>query len=254
MKFIFVLGGIVLVFSSCFVNRGPVVSYNSPAFHNNDVLYQPKPILADSVHHAAYVSASVINGDAPNANDQLSAGALNLGMAFTLKHFNFAYGVFGAAGTFENGTIPPAQDYYFTKKFVGLTGERASINYYITSGHVDIRIIGLEATYSHEFGSYADFRRQVAGQPNFFSDPRTNLFTWGGSSEVIWYSRDPSFIRYGFRLFIGQTNATYEQNNYFSTYSKTRAAASLAYFMQLKRYYMSVDLSEGAHFTLGYCF
>jgi hypothetical protein len=203
------------------------------------------------VHHAAYVSASIINGQGANQNDVLTAGQLNLGMAYTLKHFNIAYGAFGAAGSFNNQTVQQDQPYYFYNKAVGMTGGRASFNYYITSGRVDIRIIGLEAAYSHEFGAYADYRKEVAGQPGFYTNTRTDLFTWGGSSEVTWYTRDPSF-QYGLRLFIGQTNSSYTNNYYRST---SRTAGALAYFMQIKKYFMIGELTgAGGHFSLGYRF
>jgi len=194
-----------------------------------------------------------IDGTGANPDDELTAGQLNLGMAYTLKHINIAYGAFGDAGQFSNGTIPGNQPGYFTSKFAGMAGGRASINYYITPGNVDIRIIGIEAAYSHEFGSYADFRREVAGQPNFFSDTRVNLFTIGGSSEVVWYGRDPSFFQYGFRLFLGGTNSSYTK--YYDSYIQSRATASFAYFMQMKNYFMVAELtSGGSHFSLGYRF
>jgi hypothetical protein len=247
-----VLCGIAFLLSSCYVNK-PVTSINGPAFYNSDITYQPKPLSADTVHHATYVSASIVNGQGANANDALTAGELNLGMAYTIKHFNFAYGVFGAAGSFSNATIPSDQPFYFNNKFTGMAGGRASINYYITSGHVDIRVIGIEAAYSNEFGDYANYRKEVAGQPNFYTSTRTDLLTIGGSTEVIWYGRDLSW-QYGFRLFLGSTNVDYPRNpnNYYALPSIT---AALAYFMQMKRYFMIGEFTgAGGHFSVGYRF
>jgi len=241
---------ITSMLSSCLINK-QVISLNGPAFYNNDVSYQPKPISADTVHHATYVSASLINGQGANENDELTAGQLNLGMAYTIKHFNFAYGAFGAAGSFNNATVEGDEPYYFHDKFVGVTGGRASVNYYITSGHVDIRIIGIEAAYSHEFGGYANYRNEVVGVPGFYTNTRTNLFTIGGSTEVTWYGRDPSW-QYGLRLFIGQTDGSYANNSYSDV---SRTAGALAYFMQIKRYFMVGELTgSGGHFSLGYRF
>lgn len=241
----------LFLLSSCYPYRGPVTSMNGPAYYNQDIAYQPKPLSVDSIHHATYISASLVNGFGANDNDQLTAGQLNLGMAYTLKHFNISYGAFGAAGSFHNGTVPDTQAYYFNSKFVGIGGGRASINYYVHFDHVDIRIIGLEAAYSHEFGAYADYRKEVNGQPYFFTNARTNLFTWGGSSEVAWYGQDPSF-QFGLRLFVGQTNGSYRYD-YFDP--NKRLAASFAYFMQIKNAFLVAEIvGAGGHFTLGYRF
>ena len=51
------------------MHKGPVTSFNGPAFYNNDVSYQPKPIAADSIHHATYLSGSIIQGQGANPND-----------------------------------------------------------------------------------------------------------------------------------------------------------------------------------------
>jgi hypothetical protein len=204
------LSAATCLLSSCYVIK-PVTSVNGPAFYNSDITYQPKPLSADTFHHATYISASIVNGQGANPNDALTAGELNLGRAYTTKHFNFSGGVFGAAGSFSNATIPSGQPFYFNNKFTGMAGARASVNYYITSGHVDIRIIGIEAAYSNEFGDYANYRKEVAGQPYFYTSTRTGLLTIGGSTEVIWYGRDLSW-QYGFRLFLGTTNVNYPQN------------------------------------------
>ena len=246
---------VLFTLSACLVHKGPVTSFNGPAFYNNDVSYQPKPIAADSIHHATYLSGSIIQGQGANSNDVVNAGQLNLSMAFTTKHVNFSLGAFGALGSFTNKTVPDTQAYYFRNKSTGSGGGRASFNYYITSGKVDIRIIGIEATYSHEFGEYADFRKQVLGQPYYFTITRTDLFTYGASSEVAWYGRDPSF-QYAFRLFFGQTNPGFTNFNPETFQFQTQKfAASLAYFMQIKNVFMIVDMNpNGGHFSMGYRF
>jgi hypothetical protein len=252
LKTVFALCGLGCFLSSCYVSK-PVTSVNGPSFYNSDITYQPKPLSADSVHHANYVSASIVNGQGANENDVLTAGEINLGRAYTTKHFNFSGGVFGAAGSFSNATIPSGQPYYFNNKFTGMAGARASINYYITSGHVDIRVIGIEAAYSNEFGDYADYRKLVAGVPTFYTSTRTDLLTIGGSTEVTWYGRDPSW-QYGFRLFVGKTNIDYPKNPN-DNYALPSVTGALAYFMQIKRYFMIGEFTgAGGHFGLGYRF
>jgi hypothetical protein len=252
LKTIFALCGLACFLSSCYVNK-PVTSINGPAFYDSDITYQPKPLSADTFHHANYVSASIVNGQGANVNDALTAGEINLGRAYTIKRFNFALGVFGAVGSFSNSTLGQGDPYYFNNKFAGAAGGRASINYYITSGHVDIRIIGIEAAYSNEFGDYANYRKAIVGVPNFYTSARTDLLTVGGSSEVIWYGRDLSW-QYGFRFFVGSTNVNYPKNSdSFDALPSVNAA--LAYFMQIKRYFMIGELTgAGGHFSLGYRF
>jgi hypothetical protein len=246
-----------ILLTSCAINK-EVISFNGPAFYQNDISYQPKPISTDSSHFATYVSATAIDGQGANLNDEVIAGQFNLGIAYTVRHFNLACGVFGAAGDFKNSTIPTDQPYYFDKKSFGVTGGRASANYYITSGRVDIRIIGLEIAYSNEFGDYAAYRKAVNNQPDFYVNTRTKLVTWGWSSEVLWRGKNQD-MQFGFRLFIGATGGNNDYKNYGSGYSANTTAIptsnALAYFMALRNYFMVAELANtGSHFTLGYRF
>jgi len=160
--------------TSCFV-AGPVVSHNGPVLYDQDITYQPKPLWSDTVHHAVYLSGSVISGSGLNVNDEMSAGQFNLSLAYTLKNISFAAGGFVGAGSYKNVTIPDSQAFYYHSKSFGISGVRASINYYVHLGRADLRLIGLEGVYSHESGDYADFRSMVLNRtPTTPVAPRAN--------------------------------------------------------------------------------
>jgi hypothetical protein len=232
-----------------------------PALYQSDIAYLPKPLSSDKKHLASYLSAAFIQGNGPdpdNFEDEVTRGEVNFGQGLTLKNFNIAYSVFGAAGNYDNqsnySNLGTTKEYYFTNKFFGAAGGRFSANAYITSGRVDIRFIGFEMAYSHEFGDYADYRKMVTSQPYFYTNTRTDLVTLGGTSEVIWHSSDPD-IQFGLRLFIGSSlNGNYYKNqgNPAPFYNGDTGTGSLAYFMQIHRYFFVGELnSTGGQFRIG---
>jgi hypothetical protein len=232
-------GLILISFSSCVV-KGPQIFTYGPPMYADDIAYQPKPISSDSVHHAAYVSASYSQGGPPNSKnsgDDITMGQLNIGQGFTFNNFNLSYGAFGGIGSYHNQTNNNVgQPNYFTSKSFENLGGRFSINAFITSGNVDIRFIGFEMAYSHEYGDYAGYRESVTGQPNYFTDTQTQLVTMGASSEVIWHSsRAP--LQFGLRLFIGLPlgDGNYKNpNSLGQLYYPQNIPLSIAYFMQVK--------------------
>lgn len=228
----------------------------------------PKPLSFDSSHHASYVSASITSGNGAepnNSGDDVTRGELNFGQGFTGKNFNIAYNVFGTAGSYDNTTDATTNDsHYFNSKAFGAVGGRFSANTYITSGRVDIRIIGFEMAYSREFGAYANYRKSVTDTLNFYTNNRTQLVTIGGTSEVVWHSHDPK-IQFGFRLFIGHTfgDNAYRNNGAiapvsYDPFTQNNSAAyiaqnsSLAYFMQIHQYFFVAEVnSTGGQLRLG---
>jgi len=262
------LCSLTLFLSSCFTDRGPHTNLYGPALYKNDISYLPKPLSSDSLHHASYISLSTTstNGTDPdNSNDQLTRGEINFGQGFTGKGFNIAYSVFGTAGSYDNMTNLVTNDsHYFNSKFFGAFGGRFSANTFITSGRVDIRIIGFEMAYSHEFGGYATYRKSVTDTANFYTNNRTDLVTLGGTSEVIWHSHDPK-IQFGFRVFIGYTlgDNSYRNNGVTSpdsydpftqnnSQSYIAQHSSLAYFMQIHQYFFVAEVNgAGGQLRLG---
>lgn len=247
----------MLMFSSCFVS-GPQISLYGPAMYSNDISYQPKPISSDSVRSAGYLSLAYFSGNAANTNnsfDMTTGGQLNIGHAVTFSDFSLSYGAFGTIGNYNNQTASNANHPgYFSDKSFGSAGGRFSGNAFVNSGNVDIRFIGFEMAYSHEFGDYADFRKSITGQPNYFSDTHTDIITIGGSSEVIWRSRRQP-MQFGFRLFIGRTlgdNAYRNPATPLQVYYPDVNTVSMAYFIQFKKVFLVSELhTNGGEFRLG---
>ena len=218
----------------------------------------PKPLSSDSSHHASYVSAALFesNGaDPTNSNDEITRGELTFGQGFTLPNFNAAYSVFGTFGSYSDMTNGGANDrFYFNNKSFGAYGGRFSVNTFISSGNVDIRFIGFEMAYSHEFGQYASYRKSVTDSAYFYTNPRTTLVTLGGTSEVVWHNHDPG-IQFGFRVFFGRSLGNNRYLNqgaiapYYGSYVNT---SSLAYFMQIHRYFFVGEAnSSGGQLRFG---
>jgi hypothetical protein len=247
-KTCFFLGINFIIYSSCGTLVPPTYLYG-PALYGHDISYQPKPLSNDSVHHANYASISLSSGEAPNtfnSRDGIKSAQVNIGQGFTFNHLNLSYAAFGDAGTYNNQTIlESGQANYFNTKSFGNIGGRFSVNTFLTSGNVDIRVIGFEMAYSHEFGDYAAYRKSVNGQSNYFINSQTDLVTLGGTTEVIWHSAQKP-LQFGFRLFIGQTlgdnfykNANMPSGNHLPISNPI----SLAYFMQVKRYFFIGEVS-----------
>jgi hypothetical protein len=218
-----------------------------PALYHQDIAYMPKPASFDSVKSASYVSAGVNAYNAYNVNDLLVSGQVNLSRGYVFNNFNLAYGAFGVFGNYDNGTIAKGQPNYFSDKFFGAVGGRFSANAYTNLGRTDFRFIGFEAAYSHEFGSYANFRQYLNTQPNYFVDPRTELFTIGLTTEVIFHSRKNINFEQGFRGFFGTTLGHNELDDTF--YTDQTATDKLfrtffpkvTYFIKYKNYFGTID-------------
>jgi len=81
---------------------------------------------------------------------------------------------------------------FFRKKYFGDFGAHLSANLFATSGRADIRYLGLEVAYSHEFGRFAQFRKMVLQDNTYAVDPRQDLFSLGLTSEIIFNSETSS--------------------------------------------------------------
>jgi len=252
----FVLGLLVTALSSCFSDRQ--INQYGPAYFRNDIAYQPKPIASDSSHHATYISGAYVSGTGSNydnSSDNIIAGELNIGQGYTFSNFSLAYGAFGSIGSYTNNSNnDQTQANYFHSKSFAELGGRFSANAFITAGRVDIRFIGIEAAYSHEFGDYAQYRRDVTGQTDIYTNTRTQLFTLGGTSEVVIHLRNNG-MRFGFRLFIGNSFGDNSYKNLNNTvgnqyyYYPSNTAVSLAYFMQVKQFVFVAE-TNGSGFQL----
>jgi hypothetical protein len=252
---------ISIVLVSCGV-QGPKINLYGPAMYTKDIAYQPKPMSSDSVHHATYASLTYFSGNAgndKNGNDNITSGRFDIGQGYTLDNFNLSYNAFGEVGGYQNQTnTDQTQPHYFGTKYYQSLGGRVSANAYISTGNVDVRFIGIEMAYSKEFGEYSAYRNALNGQPNYFVNTGTNLFTVGGTSEVIWHMRG-SPIQMGLRLFIGKTVGDYSYRNpneLNQLYYPQSQTLSLAYFMQVKNFFFVGEAMapDGGSLRVGFKF
>src|SRR5471030_228461 len=197
-KTLFALCCLAAVFSSC-------AHVYVPALYQQDIAYQPKPASFDSVKTANYISGGFNAYTNAHYNDFLTSGQFNLSRGHVFNHFNLAYGAFGVLGDYQNSAINKGEPNYFSDKFFGAVGGRASANFFINSGRTDFRFIGMEMAYSHEFGDYANFRQAVLSQPNYYVDPRTELFSIGLTSEVLFHNVNNPGFQHGIRVYLGTT-------------------------------------------------
>jgi hypothetical protein len=240
---------LAIIFSSC-------SHVYTPALYHQDIAYLPKPASFDSSKVATYVSAGGSMYTNTNYSDLLQSGQVNLSQGFTAKNVNFAYGVFGVAGNYENSHNSDATVNNFNDKFFGAIGGRASVNLYTNSGQFDIRYLGVEAAYSHEFGDYADFRKSIYGMSGFNVDPRTDLFTLGLTSELYFHSLNNGDLQHGIRGFLGGTFGHYDldyQTALVASNSKFfhELFPKASYFIKYKKYFGTVEIGNGLFARFG---
>jgi hypothetical protein len=236
-----------------------------PALYKSDIHYQFKPMSSDSIKTANYVSAGIGIGSGVNLQDEIVLGEAGYCRANTFEHFNLSYGGSAFLGDYQNHTIQPGETEYFTDKLLAGIGLRGSADVYVNTGRTDIRF-GIEAAYSNEFGPYANFRKDVQKNSDYYTDAGTSLFTSGLTSEVIWHNKKERSTHYGYRLFVGSVFGSHQfTNNYVGTnpytpYSpyqnENKLCISQAYFMQVDKInfviespnFMSLNLRLGYRF------
>jgi len=251
---IFLFSCIAVLFASC-------SQVYSPALYHHDIAYQPKPTSFDTVKTANYVSAAFGAYPSEDYNNTLVSGQINLSQGYVFNNFNLAYGAFGVFGDYQNGTGDKTKPSYFTDKFFGAVGGRMSANFFTTSDNVDFRFIGMEAAYSHEFGSYADYRKSVLNysQSNVYVDPRTDLFTVGLTTEVIFHNRDNT-LTHGIRGFLGTTlghnqlDDTYYSGDTPQEKFFLHIFPEASYFIKYKNYFGTAEIGNQFFFRFGLAF
>jgi len=255
-KTLFTFLSVCLLFCSC-------SHIYEPALYQQDIAYQPKPASFDTVKTANYISGGYNANPNSNNNDFLQSGQVNLSRGHVFDNFNLAYGAFGVLGNYQNqGGSGAAGN--FKDKFFGAYGGRASADVFVNSGRVDFRIIGVEMAYSHEFGSYSRFRQFLNTQPGYYVDPRTDLFSAGITTEVIFHNVKNVNFQHGIRLFLGTTFGHNELDDtfYSNESAQNRAFDHLfpkaSYFMKIKNFFVIIEKGKAgstfAFVRLGYKF
>jgi hypothetical protein len=249
LKLLLFLSGILLITSSCSHLYGP-------ALYHQDIAYQPKPTSFDTAKTVTYVSAGLNNYSSVNYSDFLTSGQLNLSVGHKFDNFNIAYGAFGVLGSYQYSGSTSNKD-YFTDKYFGAIGGRFSANAFVTSGNADFRFIGVEMAYSHEFGDYANYRQELLRRGGYFVDPRTDLYTIGFTTEVIFHSRRDIGLQHGIRGFLGTTvghndlNDTYYTDQTISERFFHNIFPKASYFITFKNYFGTFEVGNQVFFRFG---
>ncbi len=232
----------------------------TPALYHQDIAYQPKPTSFDTAKSLTYISGGLDAHANTNLSDLLVSGQFNLSRGHVFNNFNVAYGAFGVFGDYQNGSNDKTKPNYFSDKFFGAVGGRFSANAFVTSGRVDFRFIGVEMAYSHEFGSYADFRKSIYNQGGYFVDPRTDLFTIGLTTEVIFHNQNDNTFQHGIRGFLGTTlgydalDDTYYKDQDATAKMFRKIFPKASYFITFKNYFGTFEVGSDVFLRFGYKF
>src|SRR5690606_24942503 len=111
--------------------------YLVPSNLGNDMVYQPRPMVADSIGSKITVHAGITGSGGISNEGTATLGYLSLNRGHTFKDFNFSYGLLGYYGNVIKNYIPsiiksePALP-SFNKSTSGF-GVRTSIGYHFTS-------------------------------------------------------------------------------------------------------------------------
>jgi hypothetical protein len=237
--------------------------YYDPALLGIDISYQPKPMAADSLKEAKYISAGINQKVIVNGSQDLDLVYMiqsDLSRAHTFKGLNIAYGVFGMAGIIENGLINEGKPYYYDKKSFTALGARGSVNTFFTRDNVDYRIIGAEFSFNKELGDFAAFRKTIKNEPYYYTVHNTQLFTAGLTSEVIVHSHKNTSSQLGARLFLGRTFTAMSYHglgpgSVDNIPSPDVNSVQLSFFGQLKRFHGTLEVvPSGGQVKMGYRF
>ena len=233
--------------------------YYNPAMYKNDIAYMPKPASFDSVKQAFYITGGLNTADGSNYDETITFGTLDVSSGHTFKSLNVAYGAFGFAGGVSRGSNNSTDRYAFNSKSFYGAGARFSANLYEHQNNADIRYLGVEAVYSSEYGSYADYRKQVKGANNYYAITGTQLVTVGLTSEILWHTRWSNNTQYALRMFVGTKLGNHKYTDDIEDFDVKRLKTlyvNLGYFMQYKRFMGSLNLNffSSGSLRLGYKF
>jgi len=101
------------------------------------------------------------------------------------------------------------------------------------------------------------YRQMLQSQGGYFVDPRTDLFSIGLTTEVIFHNRNDNGFQHGIRGFLGTTLG---HNDLDDTYYRGQDATDLmfhrlfpkaSYFITFKRYFGTLEIGESFFLRFG---
>ncbi|MBS1502863.1 MAG: hypothetical protein JST32_12425 [Bacteroidetes bacterium] len=223
----------------------------APALYHQDIAYMPKPASFDTAKSATYFSGGLNTYLDPTwTKAMLPSGQVNISQGYVFNHFNLAYGAFGELGDFSKGTSSDDKpDEKWSDKFFGAVGARLSANLFTSYERMDTRFIGFEAAYSHEFGSYSDFRKTVSNLPGYHADTRTDLFSAGLTSEFLFHNIGDVHFQNGLRFFVGETFGNDTFNEKYLTRDDVAphfgpVYFKVSYFLKIHQLFATIEAGE----------
>lgn len=232
----------------------------TPVLYHQDIAYMPKPASFDSVSTRVYASVGGAVRTDTYFEDMIYSGQADLSVGHTFKNFNLAYGAFGELGDYKNSNQDHDNPNYFSDRTYGAIGGRFSANLYKKIDRVDFRYIGVEAAYSHEFGDFTTFKKNLQPESNYYVDQRINLFTMGLTTEVVFHPANNIKLQHGFRVFLGVTlghnelNSTIHSNDSNEDRLGRELFPKISYFINYKHCFGIVDAGNGFMGRFGYRF
>ena len=192
----------------------------------NPSTYHVLPMIADTVKSRIYASSSLALG---NANDQGRDGVTSFqGNVYRAQHFGHFQAYYG--GNISLGSYRVADFYNSDYRVQGgifgayaiptdtlyhVSGQRTSFGGYGLSGGINFtlpferfewRILGIEASFQKEFGSYGRFRDKLPDSAANIIFRKRITPAIGLNTELVWRNRHQ--VEFGFKASLGiVTNA-----------------------------------------------
>jgi hypothetical protein len=117
-------------------------------------LYFATPEYDSTPNSKTYVGGNIGVQSGENEDENLYHVSPGIHRAHAYKFFDLAYGTYGYAGGYEVQAIPEESG---IKGFYGI-GARGAANFNIRYDNFELRVLGIKAAISREFGGYRQFR------------------------------------------------------------------------------------------------
>lgn len=180
-----------LLLTGCYVNRK--FYYESPLTANTSYYYT-RPKLYDSVTSAYYANVSIYSGFANDyKSDMVNYSSYLLYKAGNIKSFQYYYGLNFLFGDYQHSSFDSS---YFVNNVNPFNGDdrknkfyafglHGGISYTVSTPRTEWRAIGLDYSFTREYGNYLKFRNSLKDDITDGNIKDNYLHTLGINTEVI---------------------------------------------------------------------
>ena len=259
-SFILLFFTMVIFFSSCIQQN----FLHSP-LQGLTTAYHPVPVASDSAGSATYVNAALSAGGMNELlRDGVYSGQVSVHRGVIVRRARFFYGAVAFAGDYDvNKWVYEGQGVTNLQpgdNFFGGVGAFGGASLARPIGRFgEWRYIGIEGSLSKEFGSYYQFRKNLADSLAQEIDRKNYLGSLGLSTEWIFKSRHAH--EFGIKLGMGSFLRTLPYSNRPSYYyGSSHTSDALFYFTnawhftyrQSTTWFQFSFATHAAHFQVGY--